>query len=100
MSVIKDPEHHAADVLHKLVDLQEKRVLEIGCGDGRLTWRYAARALHVTAIDPNAEDIATARDNTPDHLAGCVEFMEASIEDFNLPEGGPKFDVALFGWSL
>ena len=100
MPVIKDPEHHAADVLHKLVDLQEKRVLEIGCGAGRLTWRYAASALHVTAIDPKAEDIATARDNTPDRLTERVAFIEASIEDFNLPEGDPKFDVALFGWSL
>ena len=35
-----------------LVDLGGAEVLEIGCGDGRLTWRYAERAAYVTAIEP------------------------------------------------
>ncbi len=33
-------------------NLDGARVIEIGCGDGRLTFRYAAAARSVLAIDP------------------------------------------------
>jgi 2-polyprenyl-3-methyl-5-hydroxy-6-metoxy-1,4-benzoquinol methylase len=31
-----------------------QRVLEIGCGSGRLTWRYADQAAHVVGIDSDS----------------------------------------------
>ncbi|HZY41350.1 MAG TPA: class I SAM-dependent methyltransferase, partial [Anaerolineae bacterium] len=55
-----DPEDTETAALLDFADFTGKRVLEIGCGDGRLTWRYAAGAAHVTAIDPDADDIAIA----------------------------------------
>ncbi|HEY2965307.1 MAG TPA: class I SAM-dependent methyltransferase, partial [Actinomycetota bacterium] len=52
-----DPEGNETEALFALVDLGDAEVLEIGCGDGRLTWRYADRTAHVTAIDPFEDGI-------------------------------------------
>ena len=42
MSVLLDPEETETRVLHELIDFTGKDVLEIGCGDGRMTWRFAS----------------------------------------------------------
>jgi hypothetical protein len=34
-----DPEGNETHALHALVNLKAKHVLEIGCRDGRMTWR-------------------------------------------------------------
>ena len=100
MSVIRDTEGTETAALHDLVDFTGKHVLEIGCGDGRLTWRYADKAAHVTAIDPKPDDIATALENRPSRLSGRVEFLESSFEDFTVPETSSGFDIAILSWSL
>ena len=100
MPVIADPEGVSAKVIQEFIDFTDKRVLEIGCGEGRITMAIAERSSHVTAIDPLAEDIQTAKQNTPDSLKRKINFITASIEDFDLPEGSAKFDIALFSWSL
>jgi 2-polyprenyl-3-methyl-5-hydroxy-6-metoxy-1,4-benzoquinol methylase len=74
-------------------------VLEIGCGDGRLTWRYAADAAHVTAIDPYERSIARARQNTPPALHGRVDFQHIPLEEF-ANANHASYDVALLSWSL
>ncbi|MEJ2749998.1 MAG: class I SAM-dependent methyltransferase, partial [Anaerolineae bacterium] len=74
-----------------------KRVLEIGCGNGRLTWRYAEKAAHVTGIDPNADRIERAIQATPENLRGKVDFFASSIDSFVTTK---KFDLAIFSWSL
>ena len=61
MAIRVDPENNEIRALFDLADLSGQYVLEIGSGDGRLTWRYAGRAAHVTAIDPFAEGITRAR---------------------------------------
>ena len=43
MTIRTDPEGNETATLFDLVDLDGAEVLEIGCGDGRLTWRYADR---------------------------------------------------------
>ena len=47
-----DPEGVETRVVHDLIDFSAKNVLEIGCGDGRLTWRFADAAASVLAFDP------------------------------------------------
>lgn len=98
MSVLLDPEDRETQALHDYVDFGGQRVLEIGCGDGRLTWRYADRAAHIVAIDPKADDIETARADCPDDLLPKIEFRVARLAELNhLAE---KFDLALLSWSL
>jgi ubiquinone/menaquinone biosynthesis C-methylase UbiE len=50
------------ETLEKLLgDVNGKRVLEIGCGDGTTAIRLAQRGATVIAVDPSGEAIAAAR---------------------------------------
>jgi 2-polyprenyl-3-methyl-5-hydroxy-6-metoxy-1,4-benzoquinol methylase len=100
MAIVKDPEGNEISALHEMVDLTDLAVLEVGCGDGRLTWLYAEKTTHVTAIDPIAEDIEKARANVPSPLKGRIDFVQSTIEDFALSSDDRKFDIAIFAWSL
>jgi len=73
-----------------------KIVLEIGCGDGRLTWRYARDAARVVAIDPDEDEIKAAREDRPHNLR--VEFRAASIAQYDAPDAA--FDTAILSWAL
>ena len=99
MTIRVDPENNETRALFDLADFSGQRVLEVGCGDGRLTWRYAGRAAHVTAIDPFAEGIEQARENLPDELRGRVEFQRIEFGDFAASEPS-SFDMAILSWSL
>ena len=98
MAVLPDPEDTETRALHDYADFHGKRVLEIGCGDGRLTWRYADQAAHVVAIDPDTEDIATALEDCPDDLRDKIEFRALRLAELAVP--AEKFDLALLSWSL
>lgn len=100
MTIKIDPENNEPRALFNLVDLNGRRVLEIGCGDGRLTWRYADRAAHVTAIDPFEESIARAKENTPENLKDRVEFRHIAFDDFADESRSSTFDIAILSWSL
>jgi 2-polyprenyl-3-methyl-5-hydroxy-6-metoxy-1,4-benzoquinol methylase len=82
MSIQLDAQGHETGALFDLVDLEAKDVLEIGCGDGRLTWRYIDRTAHVTAIDPFAESIDRANRSMPDAAAGKLNLGAVAFEDF------------------
>jgi ubiquinone/menaquinone biosynthesis C-methylase UbiE len=73
-------------------------VLELGCGDGRLTFRYADEAASVLAVDPDAEAIEQARRALPKKLANTVTFAVCAAEEVDVPAA--SFDLALFSWSL
>jgi 2-polyprenyl-3-methyl-5-hydroxy-6-metoxy-1,4-benzoquinol methylase len=100
MAIVKDPEGNEITALHEMVDFTDLGVLEVGCGDGRLTWLYAEKTAHVTEIDPIPEDIEKARVNVPSPLKGRIDFVESTIEDFTLTTDYRRFDVAIFAWSL
>lgn len=93
-----DPEGAELAALGKLVDFAGLRVLEVGCGDGRLTWRYADRAASVLATDPDESAIRRARRARPPELRGRVRFSVAGATDFKAPRS--SFDLAFFSWSL
>jgi len=100
MTIRLDPENNETRALFDLAEFGGKHVLEIGCGDGRLTWRYAGRAAHVTAIDPFAPGIARARENLPPELQDRVEFLHAAFEAFAAAHAPSEFDMAILSWSL
>jgi cyclopropane fatty-acyl-phospholipid synthase-like methyltransferase len=84
--------------------LAGKRVLEIGCGDGRLTWRYASRAAEVVAIDPSVEMISKAGQDLPAELSDRVSFHALELEQYvaqQTPNIRTKsFDLVILAWSL
>jgi tRNA/tmRNA/rRNA uracil-C5-methylase (TrmA/RlmC/RlmD family) len=85
------------DTVRELVDVAHKRVLEMGCGNGRFTFLYAKDAGYVLGIDPKRGEIREARRAArAASLTGRVEFRVAKTVS---PPRRP-FDVALFSWSL
>ena len=100
MTIKADPENNEPNALFALADFNGQRVLEIGCGDGRLTWRYADKAAHVTAIDPFEGSIARAKENTPDNIKSRVEFHHIGFDEFAAASGSSTFDIAILSWSL
>jgi len=98
MPIQKDPERTEVRQLQQLVDFSGKHVLEIGCGDGRLTWRYAHSAGSVTGIDPDAEALKAAVHACPANLRETVTFARASSLDLPFPH--ETFDIAILAWSL
>lgn len=93
-----DPEGFETRAIHSLIDFRRKAVLEIGSGDGRMTWRYAEQAARVLAIDPLAGDVRRAIADTPEHLKPIVRFVEADATNYRYPRSA--FDIAVLSHSL
>ena len=101
MAVLRDPEEAETQAIHELIDFAGTDVLEVGCGDGRLTWRYAERARSVLALDPDAAAIAQARvslTDLPEQWRHTVTFQVADITNEELPPAA--FDVVVLASSL
>jgi ubiquinone/menaquinone biosynthesis C-methylase UbiE len=81
-----------------VADFTGARVLEVGCGDGRLTFPVAERAASVFAFDPDEEATGAAREALPAALAERVTFAAASATAIEIPRSA--FDIVLFSWSL
>jgi ubiquinone/menaquinone biosynthesis C-methylase UbiE len=93
-----DPEGVETRVLHELVRLAGSDVLEIGSGNGRLTWRYAPRAASVLGLEPDESHVRRAKAATPEALRNRVDFRVADAARIDLPDAA--FDVVVFSWSI
>lgn len=98
MGIAIDPEGAEVGVLAELVDFAGKDVLEVGCGDGRLTRRYAAEAARVLAIDAKEQEVRAAREDTPPELLERVTYLVADVGEAELPPAA--FDVVVLSYSL
>lgn len=94
----RDPEGNETITLLELVNFTGRHVLEIGCGDGRLTRRYAGHAHSTVGIDLALERLSNAIDNPVTSANGSVNFLQAQAE--NLPFPAEHFDAAILAWSL
>lgn len=100
MTTSQDPEHNETRALFELADFSGRQVLEIGSGNGRLTWRFADRAAHVTAVEPWTPGVEQAEQQLPAELKGRVEFLNFGFEDFADATPDSSFDLVLLSWSL
>ena len=98
MTIQKDPEENEMKYLNKHVDFKNKRVLEIGCGEGRLTWNYATFAKKVVGIDTDKDAIRIALIDRAWDMDEHVFFSNANSQ--YLPFSKEVFDIAILAWSL
>ena len=94
MAIDEDPEGYEIAALDTILrSFASRRVLELGCGGGRLTRKYAHVAGSVIAIDPDEDAIAELAADLP-----SVEAHAIGVEALSLP--AHSVDVVVFAWSL
>lgn len=98
MTVQRDPEERELKHLRAFADFAGARVLEIGCGEGRLTWRYAGAAGRVVGIDLDPARLDVASREILPGLRSTVTFALAKAEALPFPR--ETFDLAVLAWSL
>ncbi len=99
MPLVVDPIGAEIRALQKDVQWKGKQVLEIGCGDGRLTLRLAALGpAHVEAIDPDASRVRAARKGQPPRYRQRIAYHVG--RSGKLRYRRDAFDIAIFAWSL
>jgi len=98
MTLQRDPEAFEQKNLHALVDFKDKRVLEVGCGEGRLTFKYAAASSLTVGFDPDHDALRIAHAYSPHDMQKHVHFAGASAS--HIPFSKETFDIAILAWSL
>ena len=99
MTVRVDPERNEIRALKQAGTWRGKKVLEIGCGDGRLTLRLASLGPKlIQAIDPSADLIHAARKILPMGKAKQIRYQVGSAERLKYPSN--SFDMVVFSWVL
>ncbi len=94
----EDPEQEEIKAVNRHVSFISKDVLEIGCGDGRVSKKYWSEPRSLVGIDPESDALESARKLLPKSLAKKVEFQVGKAEKLELDDG--SFDIVFFTWSL
>lgn|SRR5437763_11458467 len=94
----RDPDGVETSAIAALMSLDGKRVVDVGCGTGRLTSLAAAHAAAVYAFDPDGDSVAQAETSLSEEARKKVRFAVHDAEALDVPRR--RFDVALCGWSL
>ena len=98
MSLQQDTDQQESKLLHQFADFSNQSILEVGCGDGRLTWQYAKAARSIVGIDVDFDSLRLARADTASDLRDRAHFLCAESE--HIPFAKEKFDLAVLAWSL
>ena len=92
------------DPLHELGEwggerlVRRKRLLDLGCGDGRFALGVAGLASSVEGLDPDEEAIAAAKKTVRRSGVKNVRFAVGAAQQ--LPYADAAFDVVLLSWTL
>ena len=98
MPIRIDPERNEIRALKTVTDWRQKLVMEIGCGEGRLTRRLARLGAIVHANEPDAALIAKAKRNVPRSFTRRIRFRVGQAEKLN--HASKTFDIVVFSWVL
>ena len=98
MSTEIDPAGVMPRAILKAADFRDARVLEVGAGDGRLTFQYAAEPTSVVGIDTNGADIRAASQRLGMEHHVHLQFLCASA--ICLPFSAEQFEIVLLASSL
>jgi ubiquinone/menaquinone biosynthesis C-methylase UbiE len=98
IQVVQDPDGLELSYLRQFANPSLVKVLEIGCGDGRLTWQYGQDASGVYGVDPNLAKLRRALAGRPPSLAANTHFNLSLAEA--LPFADDSFGLTIMAWSL
>ena len=94
----RDPDKIELNHLLEFAALDDARILEIGCGEGQLTFLYSDLPSLVIGIDQDSDALEngtnTARNSGQTH----VSFLQGSGAQLPLP--AQQFDTVIFSSSL
>src|SRR5262249_4664994 len=93
-----DPAGVMPGAILNATDFQNASVLEVGAGEGRLTFQYAAETRRVVGIDTKEPDIRAALQSVGVERLGNTQFFCASATA--LPFSAEQFEVVLLASSL
>ncbi|MCH7662515.1 MAG: class I SAM-dependent methyltransferase [Chloroflexi bacterium] len=94
---ISDPQGIERRQLRQVGQMENASVLEIGCGDGRMTWLYGYEAASIAGIDIDHDELQAALYDLPKDIPAPTLFAQAQAE--RLPFASASFDAAIFAWS-
>jgi len=92
---IRDRKNIIRDAVLNIGLGREKKILDVGCGDGEITTRIAPFASQIVGIDPSEELISIAKSRK---IATNTSFDVGVGEKLSYPDG--QFDVVVFLESL
>lgn len=95
---LASPSRLELDTLHELIDFAGLRVLEIGAGDGRLTFPFAQDAKRWVALDPDADELRLAARDLAALPRPAVRLSLGDARHLGFPDA--SFDLVFFTWSL
>jgi ubiquinone/menaquinone biosynthesis C-methylase UbiE len=75
-----------------------KRVLDLGCGDGRFALGLASLAMSVEGIDPDPDVIVAAKRSASQAGIQNVRFATGKAQHLAYPDA--SFDVVILSWTL
>ncbi|HUG06138.1 MAG: class I SAM-dependent methyltransferase [Chloroflexota bacterium] len=78
--------------------IRRKRVIDIGCGDGRMALGCAPYASEVVGVDPDPGAIRLARAKARELGAANATFKVGVAQE--LPFADEHFDVVVLSWTL
>jgi ubiquinone/menaquinone biosynthesis C-methylase UbiE len=98
MATEVDPARLMPQAILQATDLRNTRTLEVGAGDGRLTFQYASQPRSVIGIDTTELHIRSATGTPRNEIRGQVQFLCASATA--LPFSAEQFEIVLLASSL
>lgn len=73
-------------------DIQNARILDLGCGDGRIGLQFLNPSNSLTLVDVSSKMLEIARSRTPAAFRTAVEYVN---QDLALYRGSSKYDLVL-----
>jgi ubiquinone/menaquinone biosynthesis C-methylase UbiE len=99
MALVMDPAGQEILALKGIVNWRGKRILEVGCGNGRLTLRLAKLgAGQILAFDPDSQSIRAARRELPEKYKNRITYRVGNAE--HVKQKANQFDIVVFSWVL
>lgn len=99
MALVVDPAGTEIRALEKAATWKGKHILDIGCGDGRLTLRLAALGpRHIEAIEADGARLRLAQGNLPRGYRRRIRYHVGQAESLKYRRN--QFDIVIFSWSL